>query len=357
MLSQSQHFQPVPTALPASPDDDTVLYTRIVCISDTHGKHRKVVIPKCDILIHGGDFTRCGEAQTITDVADLFSEVLQEGIAKKIICIAGNHEISFHPGCYDRNWGKFHFKDKSKKLEDATYARDYLKDRCTYLEDESIIYNNIHFFGSPWSPTFGNCWAFNMHRHEIHSKWDQIPNDADVLITHGPPLGRCDLARGGIRAGCVNLLEQVQARIRPRLHVFGHIHEDPGCSFDGSTLYINASSCNLKYQGENPCIVVDLPTDLKESPRLVVPRCALSGIDVLNWLKDHGYQKVYPFFENRKPLLDGSTLICKDMDLEQIISLLKMHSFKVQNGEAVRWHELRDELVVAILHLRNDSYK
>lgn len=52
-----------------------------------------------------------------------------------------------------------------------------------------------------------------------------IPEDTDILITHGPPIGHGDLCRSGLRAGCVELLSTVQNRVKPEYHVFGHIHE------------------------------------------------------------------------------------------------------------------------------------
>lgn len=74
-------------------------------------------------------------------------------------------------------------------------------------------------------PEFGN-WAFNLRRgEECLSKWNLIPSDTEVLITHTPPLGHGDLVCSGVRAGCVELLSSVQQRIKPKYHVFGHIHE------------------------------------------------------------------------------------------------------------------------------------
>lgn len=52
-----------------------------------------------------------------------------------------------------------------------------------------------------------------------------IPDDTDVLITHTPPVGHGDLCSSGVRAGCVELLTTVQKRVKPKYHVFGHIHE------------------------------------------------------------------------------------------------------------------------------------
>lgn len=52
-----------------------------------------------------------------------------------------------------------------------------------------------------------------------------------MLVTHGPPFGHLDL----LRWGCRDLLRTLW-RVRPRLHVFGHVHEGAGMellSFDG----------------------------------------------------------------------------------------------------------------------------
>lgn len=74
-------------------------------------------------------------------------------------------------------------------------------------------------------PEFGK-WAFNLPRgEECLSKWNKIPSDTDILLSHSPPLGYGDLACSGVRAGCVELLATVQERVKPKYHVFGHIHE------------------------------------------------------------------------------------------------------------------------------------
>jgi len=77
-------------------------------------------------------------------------------------------------------------------------------------------------------PEFGG-WGFNLPRGEAClEKWDLIPDDTDVLVTHGPPLGFGDSLQHGGRSGCVQLLHVVQERVRPKYHVFGHIHEGEG---------------------------------------------------------------------------------------------------------------------------------
>ena len=98
-----------------------------------------------------------------------------------------------------------------------------------------------------------------MRGHQCLEKWDLIPDDTDVLITHGPPVGHGDLCFDQQRAGCVELLNTIQHRVHPKVHLFGHIHEGYGLTADGHTTYINACTCTLRYRPTNPAIVFDLP--------------------------------------------------------------------------------------------------
>jgi len=116
-------------------------------------------------------------------------------------------------------------------------------------------------YGSPYQPEFGD-WAFNLKRgHDCKEKWSKIPTGVDILITHGPPVGHGDLCKTGEHAGCEELLKEVQERVRPKIHVFGHIHEGYGVTTDDKIIYINASNCNFYYdpQNLNDPIIFDLP--------------------------------------------------------------------------------------------------
>ena len=96
---------------------------------------------------------------------------------------------------------------------------------CIYLQDSKTEVFGLKIYGTPWQPKFCG-WAFNLDRgHALMEKWDQIPDDTDILITHTPPVGYGDLCSTGIRAGCVELLMSVQQRIKPKYHIYGHIHE------------------------------------------------------------------------------------------------------------------------------------
>lgn len=113
---------------------------------------------------------------------------------------------------------------------------------------------------TPWQPEFYD-WAFNLPRGEpCAAAWHKLP-EADVLLSHGPPLGLGDLCRGGSRAGCVNLLHEVATRIKPAVHVFGHIHEGYGVyrsTICPGTVFVNASTCTHSYKPDNPAVVIDL---------------------------------------------------------------------------------------------------
>lgn len=91
-------------------------------------------------------------------------------------------------------------------------------------------------------PEYGG-WAFNIPRGQpCLDKWNQIPDDVDILVTHSPPLGHGDHCCSGVRAGCVELLSSVQNRIKPKYHVFGHVHEGmEQITFLRSFFFINSA--------------------------------------------------------------------------------------------------------------------
>jgi Icc-related predicted phosphoesterase len=94
----------------------------------------------------------------------------------------------------------------------------------------------------------------------LHDQWMKIPEDTDVLITHGPPKDIGDEASAGLRCqnvGCVDLLHRIE-RLRLKAHIFGHIHEGDGEYALGHTRLINASTCALRYAPENSAIVLDI---------------------------------------------------------------------------------------------------
>lgn len=205
---------------------------RIVCISDTH--EHLVPLPEGDVLVHAGDITFNGDLYKIQE----FNFWMAGLPFKRIVVIAGNHD-----------WNFVRYPD-SKNLLSA----------CTYLEDSEVIIEGVKFYGSPWQPEFGG-WAFNRTRGPaLRRIWDKIPDDTDVLITHGPAWSVLDRTAdmwGNKSVGCEELLLAVQ-RVRPKVHVFGHIHASYGVEIYNDTTCINASICNEKYQPVNKAIVIDI---------------------------------------------------------------------------------------------------
>ena len=67
---------------------------RIVCISYTHGDHRKLSesLPSGDILIHAGDFTRFGRLDDARDFNEWLSEMKNRGSFQHVLVTNGNHE-------------------------------------------------------------------------------------------------------------------------------------------------------------------------------------------------------------------------------------------------------------------------
>lgn len=187
----------------------------IVAISDTHAHHEGLALPDGDILVHAGDCTRRGALEDL----EAFNDWLGRLPHRHKIIIAGNHDF-----CFERT------PDESRRL--VTNA--------IYLQDEAIVIEGIKIWGSPWQPWFFD-WAFNLYRGQpIAAKWALIPNDTQLLITHGPPAGILDRTYSDYNVGCADLLERV-LQIKPRLHVFGHIHEAAGQREIRETTFVNAS--------------------------------------------------------------------------------------------------------------------
>ena len=225
-------------------------YIRIVCISDTHSQIEtsQIVIPDGDIIIHAGDFSNIGLLQEVRKFNNWIGSLPH---THKIV-IAGNHELSFDADTICQV-----LPDDSDDTITVEKMKKELKN-CTYLQDSGVELYGIKIYGSPWQPEFGN-WGFNLQRGvACLEKWNKIPNDTDILITHGPPLGYGDLCKNELRAGCVELLNTVRLRVQPKYHIYGHIHEGYGVRSDGQTTFINASICNVNGLPNNKPIVFDI---------------------------------------------------------------------------------------------------
>jgi Icc-related predicted phosphoesterase len=234
--------------------------TRFVCISDTHSRLRNVVVPDGDVLIHAGDLSG-RTAQPLAwnldprgklrglvymDTWEQFRALGELPHAHKLV-IAGNHDhaLKFEP-------------DLGHKL-----AREY---GLLYLDAAPAEVAGVRVWGSAWTPWFLD-WAFNFQRgaegkRQAARHYSQIPNDTQLLVTHGPPHGILDQldesgSEPGARVGGMALRDRVCALPELRAHVFGHIHCAYGTKRENDVLFVNASTCTEKYRPTNPPIVMD----------------------------------------------------------------------------------------------------
>lgn len=216
---------------------------RITFISDTHTKHDKLngFLTGGDMLIHAGDLTGRGYITEIENFMKWYDKI--NNYDTKVF-IAGNHDFGFEED-----------NQKLRGLLTGYKTIDYLEDELMMVGED--YEDMIKIWGAPWQPEFHN-WAFNLPRGEkLKEKWDMIPVNTDILITHGPPLGKLDYVRyTNENVGCEELMKRVE-EIKPKIHVFGHIHEGYGYVFDGNTHYINAAVLNGRYEYRNKPITVD----------------------------------------------------------------------------------------------------
>lgn len=223
---------------------------KIVLISDTHGVHDSIRVPHGDILIHAGDLSPSGTDSQIAAAADWLGSLPH----RHKIAIAGNHDFLFE--------------------RQPTRASALLRSAgVIYLQDSGTNVDGVSIYGSPWQPEFMH-WAFNVPRGQLAKYWKQIPTDLDILITHGPPYGILDQRvppamkkfapwedeepfAGSDHMGDEELLAAVE-KVRPRLHVFGHIHSGYGTAQNQHTTFYNSAVCDENYDPTREPWVIDV---------------------------------------------------------------------------------------------------
>ncbi|KAF2724093.1 hypothetical protein K431DRAFT_282361 [Polychaeton citri CBS 116435] len=246
--------------------------TRILIISDTHGapltyqdattnrQRSKLTppfehpLPKADLLIHCGDLTVTGQMDEYHATLDMLKHI----DAPTKLVIPGNHDLSLdrdyvfgHPRIYaHRNeleaqalW------DEAREIWTAPLGRAR-QEGVTFLDEgmHSIPLANgakVNVYASAYTPEFMD-WGFPYNKDEDRfnspstglsdarnvapypvPSFTEAREPVDVLVTHGPPLGRLDATMTGLNVGCPHLLRALM-RARPLVHCFGHIHEGWG---------------------------------------------------------------------------------------------------------------------------------
>ena len=203
---------------------------RIFIISDTHGYHNQLTIPDCDLIIHCGDESNKSNPYENELECRRFFEWFRVLPTKKIF-VAGNHSTAI--------------------FNNLVRPEEYPE--VEFLIHQETTFQGYKIFGSPWTPSYGNSWAYMRKRNQMSVVWENVP-DCDILITHGPPKGILDLTDdkdtgNTVQVGCKSLLNKV-LEIKPRIHCFGHIHNHSTDLFNNfgifqssnlETMFVNAA--------------------------------------------------------------------------------------------------------------------
>ena len=201
---------------------------RIDCISDLHGHFPQ--LDGGDLLIVAGDLTARDEPNERLQ----FLQWLANQNYRKIVFIGGNHDNSLV----------------------GISIRTIKNGRTHYLCDSGTEFEGLKIWGSPWTKRFDGenprCLAFTCKtEEELAEKFALIPDDTDILVTHSPPFLTLDKTISGEHVGSFHLTNRINI-VKPRLHIFGHIHESYGEYWTETGMgFINASHVNERYEPVN----------------------------------------------------------------------------------------------------------
>ena len=220
----------------------------IDCISDLHGDYP--ILKGGDLLIVAGDLTG---KDGIAEYYDFICWLMDSKAAyKKKVVIAGNHDV---------------------RIQNEDWKNDCRNFTFTYLEDSGINFDGLNIWGSPWTWAFPGinpgCTAFTVaNEDDLKAKWDLIPENTDILVTHCPPFGYGDYVSRSGRTGSTSLTRRVAHLPRLKLHVFGHIHEGYGVwdfrilkEMPGGTagpIFVNAAHMDRNYDPKNKPLRIEL---------------------------------------------------------------------------------------------------
>lgn len=197
---------------------------KIDLLADTHCQENRIITKGGDLLIHAGDISYSGTVKEIMPFLEWFGK---QDYKHKIL-IAGNHDWLFEK------------------------ASEVCREECerrgiTLLNDSGTEVEGIKIWGSPVQPEFCE-WAFNRPRGEkIKAHWDLIPNDTEILVTHGPPMNILDMTPRHEAVGCQDLWYKIM-ETQVKLHVFGHIHHSRGVKYFMDRIFVNAAAVDERYR-------------------------------------------------------------------------------------------------------------
>lgn len=206
---------------------------KLWCISDIHTWWDELIPPKdIDGVIIAGDLATTRSPAINANELRAGLQWLEDLPYRYKIFVPGNHDTSFEQGLI--------------KKEDFP--------SIDILIDEFVHIGDIKIYGSPYTPAFGYGWAYNKKTMALEQHWEQIPIDADIVVTHGPPYKILDETRG-IHCGDMALAKRIGI-IKPIYHIFGHFHNEIGANnsiiySNNGTTYVNASVVDYSHNVVN----------------------------------------------------------------------------------------------------------
>ncbi len=207
---------------------------KILCMSDLHG-NLPVIKERVDVVIVAGDICPTSNHSSVFQIDWIngnFESWAQSLPCREVLVIAGNHDFAL------------------EQRQDRIQTRNY-----RYLQDSSAHFGGLHFYGTPWQPIFFH-WAFNLTEPQLAEKFAMIPMDTDILISHGPPFGICDVVKSEY-SGSKSLASRI-GQLRLKAVVCGHIHEGYGEGYIGKTRIVNCSLLNGQYQLANKPVLLEI---------------------------------------------------------------------------------------------------
>lgn len=191
---------------------------KIVSISDLHNQFPKKM-PKGDILTVSGDLCFALKDDYLTQKHHIENFIqwckflLDDKIYKTIIWIAGNHDIVLENLILNKKEDEF---------------IKYLPKNVYYLRDNLVEINGIKIYGTPWTPPFCK-WGFNTPESKLDDIFSKIPENTDIILSHGPAYSICDNIERPYdkwapeKLGSKALLKHLK-RVCPAWLLTGHIH-------------------------------------------------------------------------------------------------------------------------------------
>lgn len=207
---------------------------KIVAFSDIHWQLSKLSdVPEGDVLVYAGDWCYGDTVRTTIQ----FASKIKTFKAQTKIVIAGNH-------------------DTLAESNPTLVKNIFNENGIIYLQDSGVTIQGINFWGSPWTPEFNN-WAFMKEDRLLKYQWDKIPKNTDILITHGPPFTILDKVDHYKSVGSETLESSVLSK-KPKVHIFGHIHDSYGHQQSKHTYFYNVSLLNDQYELVNKPTIIEV---------------------------------------------------------------------------------------------------